>query len=115
MKGRLAGAARLWDKSDRSNDLLLPSGQQLLEVRQLITAGFELSPVESEFFTLSARRARRNLQLKGGAIAGLTVLTAVSLTFAWIANDLRVKANHQEALAQPRQKADRRHQQVPGG
>ena len=98
VKGRLAVAARLWDKSDRSNDLLLPSGQQLLEVRQLMTAGFELSPVESEFFTLSARRAQRNVQLKAGhrrldrADGGLS-------DFAWIANDLRMKANHQEALA----------------
>ena len=97
---RLSAATRAWDREGRSGDFLLSRGKPLGEAKTLVEAGMRLSPDESALIAASERRGRQFALLRGGAIAGLVVLTIVAGVAAYRANVESGRARVQAKTAQ---------------
>jgi len=97
---RLSAATRAWEREDRSGDFLLARGKPLGEAKTLVAAGMRLSPIESALIAASERRGRQFALLRGGAIAGLVVLTGVAGVAAYRANVESGRARVQATTAQ---------------
>ena len=97
---RLSAATRAWEREGRSGDFLLARGKPLGEAKALMSAGMRLSPDESSLIAASERRARQFALLRGGAIAGLVVLTGVAGVAAYRATVESGRARVQATTAQ---------------
>jgi DNA-binding winged helix-turn-helix (wHTH) protein/tetratricopeptide (TPR) repeat protein len=78
VRSRISAQARRWQDSGRARDMLLPSGTQANQARQLMkTAGFSFTPQEQAFVHASLLGVRRSERLRltiTVVMAGLALL-----------------------------------------
>jgi len=85
VRSRISAQAKRWQESGRKRDMLLPSGTQTNQARQLLkTSSFSFSPQEQSFITSSLQSERRGERLRLAimvVMAGLALLAgALGLT-----------------------------------
>ncbi|MYN18518.1 transcriptional regulator [Rugamonas sp. FT107W] len=78
VRSRISAQAKRWQDSGRARDMLLPSGTQANQARQLLkTSGFSFTPQEQAFVHASLQGVRRGERLRMTitiAMAGLALL-----------------------------------------
>jgi DNA-binding winged helix-turn-helix (wHTH) protein/tetratricopeptide (TPR) repeat protein len=100
IRSRISAQARRWHDSGRQRDMLLPSGTQTNQARQLVkTSGFGFTPQEQDFVHASLTGVRRGERFKLATmvlLAGLVVL-AGGLGLAARSAQTRAEAHRTEA------------------
>lgn len=101
VRSRISAQAKRWQDSGRARDMLLPSGTQTNQARQLMkTAGFSFTPQEQAFVHASLLGVRRGERLR------LTI-TVVMAGLALLAGGLFLMARSaQQAAEQHRTEAE---------
>jgi DNA-binding winged helix-turn-helix (wHTH) protein len=101
VRSRISAQAKRWQDSGRARDMLLPSGTQTNQARQLLkTAGFSFTPQEQAFVHASLLGVRRGERLR------LTI-TVVMAGLALLAGGLFLMARSaQQAAEQHRTEAE---------
>lgn len=101
VRSRISAQAKRWQDSDRARDMLLPSGTQANQARQLLkTSDFSFTPQEQAFVHASLQGVRRGERLR------LTI-TIVMAGLALLAGGLFLMARSaQQAAEQHRTEAE---------
>ncbi|RFP21555.1 transcriptional regulator [Duganella sp. BJB488] len=101
VRSRISAQARRWQDSGRARDMLLPSGTQANQARQLLkTSGFSFTPQEQAFVQASLQGVQRGERLR------LTI-TIVMAGLALLAGGLFLMARSaQQAAEQHRTEAE---------
>lgn len=101
VRSRISAQARRWQDSGRARDMLLPSGTQVNQARQLLkTSGFSFTPQEQAFVQASLQGVQRGERLR------LTI-TIVMAGLALLAGGLFLMARSaQQAAEQHRTEAE---------
>nr|WP_154367791.1 winged helix-turn-helix domain-containing protein [Duganella alba] len=77
VRSRISAQANRWQESGRKRDMLLPSGTQTNQARQLLaTSGFGLTPQEQNFIQSSLQSERRGERVR---MAVMIVVTGLAL------------------------------------
>ncbi|MYM25835.1 AAA family ATPase [Duganella sp. FT135W] len=80
VRSRISAQAKRWQDSGSKRDMLLPSGTQTNQARQLLaTSGFSFTPQEQGFIQASLQSERRSERIRltiMAVVAGLAVLAA---------------------------------------
>jgi len=100
LHARLADAETRW-RAEPTADLLLPAGKPLDEALMLEARGFEVTPGEHEFVTLSKQRVGRNRVVRQAVMIVLVFLTIGTALAAGVAlqQSQRAKVEAQTAEA----------------
>lgn len=78
-RSRISAQARRWQDSGRKRDMLLPSGTQANQARQLLkTTGFSFTQEEQEFVKTSLMGVRRSERLRIGIMAVMIMLAVLA-------------------------------------
>nr|WP_255575830.1 helix-turn-helix domain-containing protein [Duganella violaceicalia] len=94
VRSRINAQARRWQDSGRARDMLLPSGTQTNQARQLVKAdGFILTPQEHGFIVASLQSERRGERLRL-----IVMVTLIGLTV--LAGGLGLMARQAQSLAE---------------
>ena len=101
VRSRVSAQARRWHDSGRARDMLLPSGTQANQARQLLrTSGFGFTPQEQAFVHASLQGVRRGERLR-------LAITVVMAGLALLAGGLFLAARSaQQAAEQHRTEAE---------
>ncbi|WP_432377324.1 winged helix-turn-helix domain-containing protein [Duganella sp. P38] len=94
IRSRISAQARRWQESGRQRDMLLPSGTQTNQARQLVnTSGFHFTAEEQGFVEASLQSGRRAERMRMGV---MVVVTALAL----LAGGLGLAARSAQTLAE---------------
>jgi tetratricopeptide (TPR) repeat protein len=94
VRSRISAQANRWQDSGRKRDMLLPSGTQTNQARELLkTSGFGLSPQEQNFITASLQSERRGERLR-------LIIMVVMTSLALLAGGLGLMARSAQTLAE---------------
>jgi len=96
---RLDAAARHWEQQGAAAGLLWRRPDLDLLRRYAGREGAALSPLQGRFYRAARRLAGRERLLRGGALAGLLLLTLASLGAAWWARQAEALAERQKLIA----------------
>ncbi|WP_373991849.1 transcriptional regulator [Duganella sp. BuS-21] len=79
VRSRISAQAKRWQDSGRKRDMLLPSGTQTNQARQLLeSSSLSLSPQEQQFIQSALQSARRNERLRMAVMMAVTVLALLA-------------------------------------
>lgn len=77
VRSRISAQAKRWQESGRKRDMLLPSGTQTNQARQVLkTSGFSFSPEEQTFINASLQSERRGERVR---LAIMIIMTGLAL------------------------------------
>jgi DNA-binding winged helix-turn-helix (wHTH) protein/tetratricopeptide (TPR) repeat protein len=92
-RSRISAQARRWQDSGRKRDMLLPSGTQANQARELVkTAMFSFTAEERSFIDLSLNGARRAERLRIGIMVMITSLALLAAVLGLKARSAQVEA-----------------------
>ena len=92
-RSRISAQARRWQDSGRKRDMLLPSGTQANQARELVkTAMFSFTGEERSFIDLSLNGARRAERLRIGIMVMITSLALLAAVLGLKARSAQVEA-----------------------
>ena len=92
-RSRISAQAKRWQDSGRKRDMLLPSGTQTNQARQLLeTSGFSLAPEEQAFISTSVQSERRNERLRVTIMIMMTSLTLLAGALGLAARSAQTQA-----------------------
>jgi tetratricopeptide (TPR) repeat protein len=99
IRDELLRDAAVWERHDRSDDWLGTAPEKIASIRQVEGAGLLTTGVAGDYAHRSRRRASRNRLLKRTVIAGIGVLSVVSVIAGIFAVKQRDMARAQQAAA----------------
>lgn len=100
-RSRISAQARRWQDSGRKRDMLLPSGTQANQARELVkTAMFSFTGEERSFIDLSLNGARRAEWLRIGIMMTITSLALLAVVLGLKARTAQVQAEAHRAEAE---------------
>ncbi len=92
-RSRISAQARRWQDSGRKRDMLLPSGTQANQARELVTTtAFSFTPEERGFIDLSLAGARRAERLRLGVMIVMACLALLAAGMGLKARSAQVEA-----------------------
>lgn len=92
-RSRISAQARRWQDSGRKRDMLLPSGTQANQARELVaTTTFSFTPEERGFIDQSLAGARRAERLRLGVMIMMTCLALLAIGLGLKARSAQVEA-----------------------
>ena len=92
-RSRISAQARRWQDSGRKRDMLLPSGTQANQARELVKAGvFRFAPEERSFIDLSLAGARRAERFRLGVMVLMSCLVLLAAAMGLKARSAQVEA-----------------------
>lgn len=92
-RSRISAQARRWQSSGRKRDMLLPSGTQANQARELVkTAMFSFTAEERSFIDFSLNGARRAERLRIGIMVMITSLALLAAVLGLKARSAQVEA-----------------------
>jgi DNA-binding winged helix-turn-helix (wHTH) protein/tetratricopeptide (TPR) repeat protein len=100
VRSRISAQAKRWQESGRKRDMLLPSGTQTNQARQLLaTSGFHFTPQEQAFVQSSLQSERRAERVRLGIMAVMAALAVLAGTLGLTARSAQTQAeaHRQEA------------------
>jgi DNA-binding winged helix-turn-helix (wHTH) protein/tetratricopeptide (TPR) repeat protein len=100
VRSRISAQANRWQDSGRKRDMLLPSGTQTNQARQLLkTTGFSLTQQEQDFVQASLMGVQRGERLRKGIMVTITCLALLAGGLGLMARSAQVQAetNRNEA------------------
>lgn len=101
VRSRISSQAKRWQDSDRKRDMLLPSGTQTNQARQLLkTAGFSFTPQEQEFVEASLTGVRRGERVRFGIMIVMASLALLAGGLGLAARSAQTQAETHRAEAE---------------
>lgn len=92
-RSRISAQARRWQDSGRKRDMLLPSGTQANQARELVTTtAFSFTPEERGFIDLSLAGARRAERVRLGVMIVMACLALLAAAMGLKARSAQVEA-----------------------
>ncbi|USX24769.1 winged helix-turn-helix domain-containing protein [Oxalobacteraceae bacterium OTU3CINTB1] len=92
-RSRISAQAKRWQDSGRTRDMLLPSGTQANQARQLLkTTGFSFTQQEQDFVRASLMGVRRSERLRLGIMITMTTLAALAGSLGLAARSAQTQA-----------------------
>ncbi|NVM77074.1 DNA-binding winged helix-turn-helix (wHTH) protein [Duganella sp. SG902] len=93
VRSRISAQARRWQDSGAKRDMLLPSGTQTNQARQLLaTSGLSLTPLEHSFIQASLQSERRSERMRIGVMAVVTSLAILTAALGLTARSAQTQA-----------------------
>lgn len=100
-RSRISAQARRWQDSGRKRDMLLPSGTQANQARELVkTTALSFTAEERSFIDLSLNGARRAERLRVGIMVVMTSLALLAAIMGMKARTAQVEAEAHRAEAE---------------
>ena len=100
-RSRISAQAKRWQDSGRKRDMLLPSGTQANQARQLLkTSGFSFTQQEQDFVHDSLMGVRRGERLRLGIMAAMTTLAVLAGGLGLAARSAQTQAEAHRAEAE---------------
>ncbi|RZT10920.1 DNA-binding winged helix-turn-helix (wHTH) domain-containing protein [Duganella sp. CF402] len=101
VRSRISAQAKRWQESGRKRDMLLPSGTQTNQARQLQTASsLSLTPQEQQFIQLSLQSERRSERVRMAVMAVVTSLAVLAGVLGLTARSAQTQAEAHRAEAE---------------
>lgn len=101
VRSRIGAQAKRWLESGRKRDMLLPSGTQINQARQLLaTSGFSLSPQEQGFVQSSLQSQRRGERVRMAVMVTVTILALLAGGLGLAARSAQTQAEAHRAEAE---------------
>jgi DNA-binding winged helix-turn-helix (wHTH) protein len=101
IRSRISAQANRWQESGRKRDMLLPSGTQTNQARQLLaTSGFSFSPQEQSFVQASLQSERRSERVRMGVMIVVTSLALLAGGLGLTARSAQTQAEAHRAEAE---------------
>lgn len=101
VRSRISAQAKRWQDSGRKRDMLLPSGTQTNQARQLLdTSGLSLSPQEQTFIQSSLQSERRSERMRMAVMAVVTSLAVLAAALGLTARSAQTQAEAHRAEAE---------------
>lgn len=92
-RSRISAQANRWQHSGRKRDMLLPSGTQANQARQLLkTTGFSFTQQEQDFVQASLMGVRRGERLRLGVMVAMTTLAVLAVGLGLAARSAQTQA-----------------------
>ncbi|MYN42524.1 AAA family ATPase [Duganella sp. FT109W] len=101
IRSRISAQANRWQDSGRKRDMLLPSGTQTNQARQLLaTSSFGLTPQEQSFIQSSLQSERRGERLRMAVMIVVTSLALLAAGLGIAARSAQTQAEARSAEAE---------------
>ncbi|MTV40664.1 nSTAND1 domain-containing NTPase [Duganella radicis] len=101
MRSRISAQARRWHDSGSKRDMLLPSGTQTNQARQLLaTSSLSLTPQEQQFIQSSLQSERRSERVRLGVMIVVTSLAILAAALGLTARSAQTQAETHRAEAE---------------
>jgi DNA-binding winged helix-turn-helix (wHTH) protein len=101
IRSRISAQANRWQQSGRRRDMLLPSGTQTNQARQLVaTSGFSFSPQEQSFIQASLQSERRAERMRMAVMIAVTSLALLAAALGLKARTAQVEAESHRTEAE---------------
>nr|WP_256369112.1 winged helix-turn-helix domain-containing protein [Duganella vulcania] len=101
VRSRISAQARRWQDSGRARDMLLPSGTQANQARQLLkTSGFSFTPQEQAFVQASLQGVQRGERLRLVIMVLITTLALLAAGLGLAARSAQTQAEAHRAEAE---------------
>jgi DNA-binding winged helix-turn-helix (wHTH) protein/tetratricopeptide (TPR) repeat protein len=101
VRSRISAQANRWQDSGRKRDMLLPSGTQTNQARQLLrTTGFSFTQQEHNFIQSSLQSVRRSERLRLGVLIVMAALAVLAGALGLTARSAQVQAEAHRAEAE---------------
>jgi len=101
VRSRISAQARRWQDSGRKRDMLLPSGTQTNQARELLaTSGFSFTPQEQSFIQSSLQSERRSERMRMAVMVVVTSLAILAAALGLTARSAQTQAEAHRAEAE---------------
>ena len=101
VRSRISAQARRWQDSGGKRDMLLPSGTQTNQARELLaTSGFSFTPQEQSFIQSSLQSERRSERMRMAVMVVVTSLAILAAALGLTARSAQTQAEAHRAEAE---------------